>query len=150
MFEPSYISWYTKNMDAFSKNTAYTWYQTLQKPFFAPPSWLFGVVWSILYPIIFVSFGLIFYKAFKKKIPSLVIVPFILNLIFNFLFTPIQFTLKNNLLASIDILLVIITLVWGIILIYPYSKKLAYIQIPYLLWGLFATLLQFSITFLNR
>ncbi len=137
-------------MDKLSETSTYSWYQTLQKPFFAPPSWLFGVAWSILYPIIFVSFGMIFYKVFKKEIPSIVAVPFIFNLIFNLLFTPIQFGLKNNLLASADILIVIVTLVWGIILVYPHSKSLAYIQIPYLLWGLFATLLQFSILFLNK
>lgn len=136
-------------MDPLSSTSTYSWYQTLEKPFFAPPSWVFGVAWSILYPIIFISFGMIFYKVFKKDIPTIVAVPFILNLIFNFLFSPIQFGLKNNLLASADILIVIATLVWGIVLVYPHSKALAYIQIPYLLWGIFATVLQLSILFLN-
>lgn len=121
----------------------------LQKPFFAPPSWVFGVAWSILYPIIFVTFGIVFYKVFKREIPKIVALPFALNLFFNFAFSPIQFTLQNSVLASIDILLVILTLAWGIIFVYPYSKILAYAQVPYLLWGLFATVLQFSITYLN-
>jgi len=79
-----------------------------------------------------------------------VALPFILNLIFNFAFTPIQFGLKNNLLASLDILLVLVTLIWAIISIWPHIRWISYIQIPYLLWVGFATILQLTITFLNR
>lgn len=126
-----------------------TWYQSLIKPSWAPPSWLFGSVWSILYVIIFITFGTVFYKAFAKEISWLVALPFALNLIFNLIFTPIQFGLRNNLLASIDILLVVATLVWALIAIYPHFKWISYANVPYLLWGLFATVLQFSITYLN-
>ncbi len=126
------------------------WYQSLNKPFFSPPSWLFGVAWSILYPIIFVSFGYVFYKTFKKEIPFIVVIPFIINLISNLLFSPIQFGTRNFLLASIDITIVVVTLVWAIIAIYPYSKVVTFAQIPYLLWVLFATILQYSITYLNK
>lgn len=80
----------------------------------------------------------------------MVLLPFIINLISNFLFTPIQFGLKNNLLASLDISIVVSSLVWAIILVYPYFKIVSFIQIPYLLWGLFATVLQFTITYLNK
>ena len=76
--------------------------------------------------------------------------PFVLNLIFNFAFTPIQFGLKNNYLASVDILLVLGTLVWAMVAIYPYAKWITYIQIPYFLWVLFATILQLTITYLNK
>ena len=126
------------------------WYQSLNKPSFSPPSWLFGVAWSILYPIIFVSFGYVFYKVFKKEIPYIVALPFIINLVTNLLFSPIQFGTRNFLLASIDITVVVISLVWAMITIYPYSKAVTLAQIPYLLWGLFATILQYSITYLNR
>jgi tryptophan-rich sensory protein len=78
----------------------YNWYSQLIKPTWAPPSWLFGLVWTVLYAIIAVSFGTVFYKAFTKQIPWIVALPFALNLLFNFAFTPIQFGLKNNLLAS--------------------------------------------------
>ncbi len=86
----------------------------------------------------------------KKEIAFLVVLPFILNLIFNFAFTPLQFGLKNNLLAAIDILLVLGTLIWLMVAIYPHAKWIAYIQIPYLLWVSFATVLQLTITYLNR
>ncbi len=130
----------------------YDWYQTLIKPLWAPPSWLFGPVWSILYAIIAVSFGTVFYKAFTKQIPWMVALPFALNLVFNFAFTPIQFGLVNNFLASIDILLVVGTLVWALYALWhaaPALRWVVYANIPYLLWVSFATVLQLTITSLN-
>ena len=88
--------------------------------------------------------------AWKKEIALLVALPFILNLVFNLSFTPLQFGLKNNLLAAIDILLVLGTLIWAMVAIYPHARWIAYIQIPYLLWVSFATVLQFTVTYLNR
>jgi len=88
--------------------------------------------------------------AAKKEIALIVALPFILNLVFNFAFTPVQFGLKNNLLAAADILLVLSTLIWAMAAIYPHVHWIAYIQIPYLLWVLFATVLQLTITYLNR
>jgi len=128
----------------------YNWYQTLIKPSWAPPSWLFGPVWTVLYAIIAVSFGTVFYKAFTGKLPWRVVLPFVLNLIFNFAFTPLQFGLKNNLLAAIDILLVLMTLVWALISIWPRLRWIVYVNIPYLFWVLFATILQLTITYLNK
>lgn len=131
----------------------YNWYSQLIKPVWAPPSWLFGPVWTVLYLIIAVSFGTVFYQAFTKQIPWMVAVPFALNLVFNFAFTPIQFGLKNNLLSSIDILLVVGTLVWALYVLWhasPHLRWVVYANIPYLVWGIFATCLQLTITYLNR
>ncbi|MCX6783116.1 MAG: tryptophan-rich sensory protein [Candidatus Levybacteria bacterium] len=131
----------------------YNWYSTLIKPTWAPPSWLFGPVWTVLYAIIAVSFGTVFYKAFTKQIPWMVALLFVLNLFFNFIFTPIQFGLKNNLLASIDILLVVGTLVWALYGVWhtaPELRWVVYANIPYLLWGAFATCVQLIITYLNK
>jgi len=127
----------------------FTWYQTLIKPSWAPPSWVFGPVWSVLYVLIAVSFWAVFLNAFRKRIPWSVALPFALNLIFNFAFSPIQFGLQNNLLAAVDILLVLGTLVWAMVAIYPRMKWVALINIPYLLWVSFATVLQLTITYLN-
>ncbi len=128
----------------------YNWYQTIIKPSWAPPSWLFGPVWSVLYILIAISFISVFQKVLSKALPWPIAIPFVLNLIFNFAFTPLQFGLKNNLLASIDILLVLGTLVWAMIVIFPHMRWVAYIQAPYLLWVTFATVLQLNILFLNR
>lgn len=128
---------------------AYEWYANLIKPTCAPPNYLFGPVWTFLYTIIFASFGYVFYLYFTKRVPFIVILPFILNLGFNFVFTPIQFGLKSNVLAALDITLVWITLVWAIVAIYPYVRWVSYVSIPYLLWVTFASILQFTITYLN-
>ncbi|MGM0367533.1 MAG: TspO/MBR family protein [Actinomycetota bacterium] len=127
-----------------------SYYQKLKKPVWAPPSWLFGPAWMGLYIIIFISFGYVAYLFFKDAIPFIVLLPFILNLVFNFSFTPIQFGLKNNWLASIDIILTVGTLIWSLYLIYPYASWVSYINIPYVLWGMFATVLQLTITLNNR
>lgn len=135
--------------NAFAMAT-YNWYSTLIKPSWAPPSWLFGPVWSVLYAIIAISFGTVFYKAFTHKIPRIVALPFVLNLLFNFAFTPIQFGLKNNLLASLDILLVLATLIWALYAVRKHIRWVVYANIPYLLWVSFATVLQITITLLNK
>ena len=128
----------------------YEWYQQLNKPFWAPPAYLFGPVWTCLYILIAISFGKVFLMVWQKQIALIVALPFILNLIFNFAFTPIQFGLRNNFLASVDVLLVLITLIWAIVAIYPHAKWIAYLQIPYLLWVAFATVLQLTVTYLNK
>ena len=130
-------------------NNTYDWYSQLIKPSWAPPAGIFGPVWSLLYILIAFSFAKVFLLLWQKKISFRVALPFILNLVFNFSFTYFQFGLKNNLLAGVDILLVLGTLIWAIIAIYPHRKWIAYIQIPYLLWVIFATVSQFTITYLN-
>ena len=131
-------------------NQSYNWYSQLIRPSWSPPSWLFGPVWTFLYVLIAVSFGKVFMMFLQKQIPFIVVLPFILNLLFNFIFTPIQFGLKNNLLAATDILLILGTLIWAMIAIYPHMKWVTYIQIPYLLWVCFATAVQLTITWLNK
>jgi tryptophan-rich sensory protein len=128
----------------------YNSYQELIKPDWAPPSYLFGPVWTVLYILIAISFGKVFFMAWQKQIGWLVALPFVLNLIFNFAFTPIQFGLRNNYLAALDILLVLATLIWAMVAIFPHAKWITYIQIPYLLWVIFATVLQLTVTYLNR
>ena len=139
----------------------YTYFNELIKPTWAPPAWLFGPVWTFLYILITISFGKVFIMLFQKQISFWVALPFILNLIFNLSFTYFQFGLKNNYLAAVDILLVLITLIWAMVSIYFTAPKLlsvggpnimwiAFINIPYLLWVCFATVLQLTITYLNR
>ena len=132
---------------------SYEWYAQLIKPSWSPPAWLFGPVWAMLYAIIAISFGTVFYKAFTKQIPWIIALPFALNLVFNFAFTPLQFGLRNNLLASIDILFLTGTLVWAFYALWhaaPELRWVVYVIIPYLLWATFATCLQLTITYLNK
>ncbi|MDO8373643.1 TspO/MBR family protein [Polaromonas sp. YR568] len=126
------------------------WYAQLSKPFFAPPAGVFGPVWTVLYVIIAVSFGFVLLQYLRRRLPFRVLLPFILNLLANLAYTPIQFGLKNNALASLDILLVLGTLVWAMAAIRQRARWVVWVNIPYLLWVLFATVLQLSITWLNR
>ena len=136
---------YNTNM----KNSKY-YQQHLKKPTWAPPSWLFAPVWTILYILIAISFGYIVYLFTQGEISFIILLPFILNFIFNVLYTPIQFGLKNNALASVDIILVLGTLIWSLFTIYHTASWVSYINIPYLAWVSFATVLQFTITAINR
>lgn len=131
-------------------NTGTYWYLDLKKPKWAPPSWVFGPIWTVLYILISISFGFVFVKAFNKDLVFLDTLPFLVNLFSNFIFTPIQFGLRNNILALIDILIVLASLIWLIISIYPEYHWVAYIQIPYLTWVSIATVLQINITLMNR
>lgn len=126
------------------------WYSQLQKPSWSPPAGLFGPVWTVLYIGIALSFGHVFYKTATRQWPGSLALPFALNLLFNFSFTPLQFGLRSNALAAVDVLLVLGTLLWAMIKVQPYSFWVFYAQIPYLLWVSFATVLQLTITILNR
>lgn len=127
-----------------------SWYAKLNKPKWAPTAGVFGPVWSLLYILIAASFGYVFIQFVQGNLSWSVALPFMLNLLFNFAFTPLQFGLKNNFLAAVDILLVLITLIWALIVIAPQIPWVAYVNIPYLLWVGFATALQLEITRLNR
>ncbi len=127
----------------------YTQYMEWIQPSWAPPSWIFGPVWTVLYILIAISFGYVFVQFFKKRLPGKVALPFALNIIFNLAFTPIQFGLNNLPFASIDILLVLGTLIWAIRITQGRIPWVARINIPYLLWVCFATALQLTITVLN-
>ncbi len=124
-------------------------YAQFIRPSWAPPSWVFAPVWTVLYAIIIATYSYTAWLYWQGKVPFLVLLPFILNIIFNLAFTPLQFGLKSNLLAAGDILLVLGTLVWALYVVLPHAPWVAYANLPYLLWVLFATALQLTITKLN-
>ena len=119
------------------------------QPSWAPPSWLFGPVWSVLYVIIAASFGYVFWQVYQGEMPAIVALPFVINLLANAAFTPVQFGLQNLWLAAAVILIVLVTIPWMMYAVWPYAQWVAYAQIPYLVWVSFATVLQLTITYLN-
>ena len=125
------------------------WYNSLVKPAWTPSPQTIGTIWQLLYPVIFLSFGYVLALAYRRKIPPSVVVPFIVNLIGNLSFTPIQFGLRNLPLASLDILVVWSSIIWCIIAIWRHSKWVALAQIPYLIWVSLATYLQVYMTLMN-
>ncbi|MDP3354859.1 MAG: TspO/MBR family protein [Polaromonas sp.] len=131
-------------------NSSAVWYAQLVKPFFAPPATVFGPVWAVLYIVIAISFGYVLLQYLKRRLPLAVLLPFVVNLLANLAYTPIQFGLKNNALASVDIVLVLGSLIWAMVAIWQRARWVALVNSPYLLWVAFATVLQLSITWLNR
>lgn len=126
------------------------YYNTLIKPDFFPPEYWFGIAWGIIYPMIAIGFIYMIYLIYKNKLPLSVLILFIINMIANISFTPIQFVLKNNELALVDIFIVAITLlIMEFILFRKKLYVLFVIFLPYLLWVLYASFLQTIITWLN-
>ena len=130
-------------------DSAALWYATLEKPFFAPPAWVFGPVWSVLYVLITISFGYVFLQTISGRWPWRIALPFGINLAANLLFSPLQFGVQNTVLAAIDIVVVFATIPWMMRVVWKRKPVIAYLQIPYLLWVSFAMVLQLSITWLN-
>lgn len=123
-------------------------YQKLLKPEFVPPSYVFFIVWAILYILMGISFYLVsttnsFYK-------ERAILLYFTQLFVNLLWSIIFFTFKLRFFAFIWIIILIILIAMMIYNFYKIYKKAAYIQIPYLLWTLFAAYLNLSIYLLNR
>jgi len=134
----------------FTISAIQTWYQYLNKPSFSPPNWVFGPVWTILYFLMGISAYLIWIKGLKNKKVKPALKIFIVQLIFNFLWSIFFFGMHNPILSLIDIILLWITILLTIIKFYELSKPAAYLLIPYILWVSFATLLNFAIVILNK
>lgn len=132
------------------KNRTEVQYAGYRKPGWAPPSWVFGPVWMVLYIIIAISFGRVAYLYSTGGVPLAIAWPFLANLVFNIAYTPLQFRFRNYLLASVDVLLVFATLFYAMYSIYSFEPWIAYANIPYLLWTAFASVLQLTVTYMNR
>lgn len=125
------------------------WYNSLAKPSWTPAPATIGLIWQILYPVILVSFGFVFVQAFRKRLPWLVALPFAVNLVANLLFMPIFAGLRNVPLAAADIVVVLATIIWMMVAVWPHYKWVAVAQVPYLVWVSLATVLQLSMTAMN-
>jgi benzodiazapine receptor len=125
------------------------WYDNLRKPSWTPSPSTIGLIWTLLYPLIVFSFGFVFIQCFRGKIPWIVALPFAVNLVTNLIFTPVLFGLKNLWLATADIVIVLGTIVWAMVVVWPHSHLIAAAQLPYFVWVSIATVLQISITVIN-
>lgn len=122
-------------------------YNTLQKPPFAPPSIVFPIIWTILYTIMGISYGILKSKNLINKQIDLV---YYIQLTVNALWSIIFFLLKWRLVAFIWILLLDVLVVLMIIQFYKKDKLAGLLQIPYLLWAVFASYLNLFVYILNR
>ena len=122
-------------------------YEQLKQPSFAPPSILFPIVWTVLYILMGISYGIINYKSLNdQKTKTIYYAQLIVNLIWPILF----FTLEARLLAFLWILILDILIITMIVSFYKKDKTSGLLQIPYLLWCIFATILNYSVYMLNK
>lgn len=126
-----------------------TWYASLNKPSFAPPNWVFGPAWTLLYLLMGISFYFIWKQGFKKKTAKTAGKIFALQLGLNFLWTPLFFGLRSPILGLIDIVILLVAIGITIQKFYPLSRLAAYFLLPYFLWVSFATVLNAAIVLLN-
>jgi len=122
-------------------------YNTLIQPSFAPPGILFPIVWTILYVLMGVSYGILQSK--ELVTPDIQLI-YYLQLFVNAMWSIIFFTLEWRLFAFFWILLLIVLVVIMIVKFYNKNKLAGLLQIPYLLWITFAAFLNFSVYLLNR
>ncbi|MBS3089781.1 tryptophan-rich sensory protein [Candidatus Pacearchaeota archaeon] len=113
------------------------------KPVFTPPDWIFGPVWVILYFLIALSIYFAWTKAKKGEKKKLAAI-FGINLAANALWSYLFFELQNSLLAFIDIVVILITIIMIILFAGRIDKKSGWIIAPYLIWVAFASILNFS------
>lgn len=121
-------------------------YNYLVNPPLSPPSYLFPIVWSILYLLIGISYYI--YRKNNNDNP-LTIKLYYIQLILNYLWSIIFFTLKLRTLAVIWIIVLAITIIYLMIRFYKEERTSFYLFIPYILWVLFATYLNIGIVVLN-
>lgn len=134
----------------FTSSAIPTWFSTLNKPFFNPPNYLFAPVWTTLYILMGISVYLIWNKGIKtKKIRDAVYI-FGIQLILNTIWSPVFFGAHNPFLAFIIIVGLWIYIVKTIRAFAKIDKFASYLLYPYLIWVSFASILNFSIWFLNR
>lgn len=121
------------------------WYQSLVKPSFNPPNWIFAPVWSILYIII----GLVGARTFLNHRRTAAMRFWVAQMIFNFAWSPLFFGFREIAMALIVIIALLISIVGFIVVSRKQDDLSALLFVPYLAWVAFATLLNTSIFLMN-
>jgi tryptophan-rich sensory protein len=125
------------------------WYASLNKPFFSPPNWLFGPVWTTLFALMGISLFLVWQKGLQNKAVNVAVSVFGLQLILNIFWSVLFFGLQNPSLALIEIIALWAAIAFTIKKFYPISRKAAYLLVPYIAWVSIAALLNAAIWLLN-
>lgn len=131
-----------------TKQSVMTWYPTLNKPSWTPPSWVFAPVWSVLYLLIAIS-GWIIYQAEHSPRRSAALKFYGAQLALNFAWSFFFFSLQSPFLGLIDIVLLALLIVLTIVNTWPLSSLASLLLVPYLIWVIYAGSLNAAIWFLN-
>lgn len=129
-------------------NSISSWYVGINKPSFNPPNYLFGPVWTTLYILMGISLFMILQSPANEMRKKALLI-FSIQLFLNFLWSFIFFNFQLLSLAFIEIILMWLSILIMIIFFSKINKTATYLQIPYLLWVSFASVLNGSIWFLN-
>lgn len=125
-----------------------SYYYSLDLPPFAPPSWIFGPMWTVLY--ILMDMALYFLTQMdERKLKRKLLTLFVIQFICNFLWSALFFNLQSNFIAAVDITILVIVLTILLYHLWLHFRLVMWLLVPYYLWVLFATLLNYSIYFLN-
>ena len=128
------------------------WYATLNRPSFAPPNWLFAPVWTLLFLLMGLAFYLVWQSSVKdsqEKIKKQAIKLFLIQLVFNTLWSIIFFGQQLLFLAFVEIIILWVLILLTILRFYKIKTLAAYLMIPYLLWVSFASILNLAFALLN-
>ena len=117
------------------------WYYSI-RPEITPPNWVFPIVWNILFFMIALSLYFAWGKCQKKGNECKILFVFGINFVLNVLWSFFYFYLKIPLLGFIDILLLLGSIIWLILILRKVSKPASWLLVPYLLWVMFATILN--------
>jgi len=133
----------------FTSPSINTWYASLNKPFFNPPNWIFGPMWSILYILMAVALYLVWKKEYAQQEKSKALILYAIQLTLNTLWSVIFFGMREPAIALIDIVLLEIAIILTLLSFKKISPLAAKLLIPYIAWVGFATILNLSIVVLN-
>jgi len=126
-----------------------TWYAGLQKPDFTPPSWVFALVWTILYILMGISLYLIVESGLKNQEVKLGLIFFIFQLLVNVGWSFFFFGLHSTFFGFMAVVLLWAVLLCTILQLFRFSIPAALILIPYFIWVSFAGYLTYAIMILN-
>jgi len=126
-----------------------TWYATLNKPFFTPPSWLFAPIWITLYTLMGISAFLVWRKGMSHRNVRTASIVFAVQLILNVLWSAVFFGLRSLLGGLIAIVILWIAILFTILNFHKISRTAELLLIPYILWVSIAAALNFSVLILN-
>jgi benzodiazapine receptor len=126
-----------------------TWYATLKRPPFNPPSWVFAPVWVTLYMLMGISLFMVWRKGLRVPQIERAVSVFGIQLALNVLWSVVFFGSRSLLGGFVIILALLVALLATILMFYRVSKTAAMLLVPYFLWGSFATILNLSILLLN-
>jgi len=122
-----------------------TWYLSLPKPSFNPPSWVFGPVWTVLFLLMAIAAYLIWKKGWKRPEVRVALSLYSVQLVLNVLWTVLFFGYHNLAAAYVEVIILWFAIFLTIEFFRGISKAAAWLLLPYLLWVAFAAFLNFSL-----